>query len=701
MKLFFSILFLSVNLKAGEISNYRDFFDAAILEKEGKYEEAFSKYKDLIKKDPDLYVYKQALNLSMSMGKIKESLEYSSYLVEKDSNSAENWYMYANSLWAAGENEKANSAFLKAIELNKEYVDAYYQLSLLNAADKDKAIGYLKKIIELRPDLKPETYMQIAQLYYANKDEKNALDYLKKSAAEDLEYTRPRYYIAEYYENNGDYAKALEEYNAILEQEKNNSELLNHIGEIYLSNLKDQNKAREYFSRSVEVSTKNPQALYWLMVISEQEKKYSEAIEFIKRLNEIMPSPSNYLKMSYCYSALNDLNKAVETLKIARGKFPDDPDIAYFLALGYEDMGKLKESVELLKFAVSKSSESVEARMQLAISCEKLNDVPCFKENFSYIIEKDTANHNALNYLGYSLIDRNMELDKAIDMVKKALSYDPDNPAYLDSLAWGYYRKGDYKEALAAILKSIEKMDYDSIVWEHLGHIYLKLGDFDNAWFSFQLSNDLNNQEKNIKLAYDLKDKVNFQKAIERYFSLISLKKASFVSNGELSIKFSGRRISADMVISNKPGEYFFVSILDPLMSPMWSVKYTTSSVHYSNISGDLAYGEYLNLTLNRISDLLKDIYGGGIYDLPYGNIKNRVLEDGDYKIKLNKDKNRIESIVYKKGGEKIKVYFKNYDFISNYLFPVEVVVKSDKLTFTIKLPKNKIEVKNINKLAL
>jgi tetratricopeptide (TPR) repeat protein len=327
--------------------------------------------------------------------------------------------------------------------------------------------------------------------------------------------------------------------------------------------------------------------------------------------------------------------------------------------------------------------------------------VPCFKENFSYIIEKDTANHNALNYLGYSLIDRNMELDKAIDMVKKALSYDPDNPAYLDSLAWGYYRKGDYKEALAAILKSIEKMDYDSIVWEHLGHIYLKLGDFDNAWFSFQLSNDLNNQEKNIKLAYDLKDKVNFQKAIERYFSLISLKKASFVSNGELSIKFSGRRISADMVISNKPGEYFFVSILDPLMSPMWSVKYTTSSVHYSNISGDLAYGEYLNLTLNRISDLLKDIYGGGIYDLPYGNIKNRVLENGDYKIKLNKDKNRIESIVYKKGGEKIKVYFKNYDFISNYLFPVEVVIKSDKLTFTIKLPKNKIEVKNINKLAL
>ncbi len=53
-----------------------------------------------------------------------------------------------------------------------------------------------------------------------------------------------------------------------------------------------------------------------------------------------------------------------------------------------------------------------------------------------------------LNYLGYLLIDHDMDVQRGIELVKKALSKEPDSGYYLDSLAWGYYKQGKCKEAL-------------------------------------------------------------------------------------------------------------------------------------------------------------------------------------------------------------------------------------------------------------
>lgn len=53
-----------------------------------------------------------------------------------------------------------------------------------------------------------------------------------------------------------------------------------------------------------------------------------------------------------------------------------------------------------------------------------------------------------LNYLGYLLIDHDIDVLKGIDYVRRALLVDNESPFYLDSLAWGYYKQGKCKEAL-------------------------------------------------------------------------------------------------------------------------------------------------------------------------------------------------------------------------------------------------------------
>jgi len=71
------------------------------------------------------------------------------------------------------------------------------------------------------------------------------------------------------------------------------------------------------------------------------------------------------------------------------------------------------------------------------------------------------------NYLGYLLIDYNIDIDKGVDYVKKALVKDPKSPFYLDSLAWGQYKQKKCKEAFETIKLALDGAKDDPTVKEH------------------------------------------------------------------------------------------------------------------------------------------------------------------------------------------------------------------------------------------
>ncbi|MDR3347713.1 MAG: hypothetical protein LBN32_03770 [Helicobacteraceae bacterium] len=82
---------------------------------------------------------------------------------------------------------------------------------------------------------------------------------------------------------------------------------------------------------------------------------------------------------------------------------------------------------------------------------------------------KNSPNHIYLNYLGYLLIDHDKDVKRGIELVKRALIEEPNNLFYTDSLAWGYYRTGQYDEAFKLIKKVKEaiKEPYDPTINEH------------------------------------------------------------------------------------------------------------------------------------------------------------------------------------------------------------------------------------------
>ena len=87
----------------------------------------------------------------------------------------------------------------------------------------------------------------------------------------------------------------------------------------------------------------------------------------------------------------------------------------------------------------------------------------------------------ALNFLGYSLAERKVRLEEALEMIERALELDEWNGAYLDSLGWVYYQLGRHAAAREPLERAARELPRDPTVLEHLGDLYLTLGEREKA----------------------------------------------------------------------------------------------------------------------------------------------------------------------------------------------------------------------------
>jgi len=101
-------------------------------------------------------------------------------------------------------------------------------------------------------------------------------------------------------------------------------------------------------------------------------------------------------------------------------------------------------------------------------------------------------------------VDRGQHLEEAGDMIKKALELDPQNGAYLDSLGWFYYKRGEYGKALSELLHAVELLKpEDPVVFEHVGDTYLALGNPAQAINMWQKALALDPQNRDLAAKID------------------------------------------------------------------------------------------------------------------------------------------------------------------------------------------------------
>ncbi|HEX6959112.1 MAG TPA: tetratricopeptide repeat protein [Ferrovibrio sp.] len=91
-----------------------------------------------------------------------------------------------------------------------------------------------------------------------------------------------------------------------------------------------------------------------------------------------------------------------------------------------------------------------------------------------------------LNYLGYSWIDRNVNIERGTQMIERAVALRPNDGAVVDSLGWALYRQGRYAEAVVQLERAVELKGGDAVITDHLGDAYWRVGREEEARFQWR-----------------------------------------------------------------------------------------------------------------------------------------------------------------------------------------------------------------------
>ncbi len=213
--------------------------------------------------------------------------------------------------------------------------------------------------------------------------------------------------------------------------------------------LGDMAEAGRRFGSLLSSQTAAPEAFFYLSSIAEREGRTDLALEGYSRLAE---AGAGLIVRGRAARLLMKRDERAEAFRLldehASKVRADSLDVEFAKATLLEDVGKPTEAVALLQLALERFPDHPGLRYQIALVQDKAGLTKDSVRGFEGLLKERPADSNVLNALGYSLADRNQKLPRAETLIRKALETSPDNPAYLDSLGWVRFRRGDVPGAL-------------------------------------------------------------------------------------------------------------------------------------------------------------------------------------------------------------------------------------------------------------
>ena len=191
-------------------------------------------------------------------------------------------------------------------------------------------------------------------------------------------------------------------------------------------------------------------------------------------------------------SAINILDPISET-------FSNIFSIQYILGLCYSRIKMSDEAISFYNRALIIRPNSINVLHSIAILYDEIGEWVKSDKIYDQLIKNNPNDAQAYNNYAYSLVERNKDLQRALSYAKKAVKLEPENPSYLDTIGWAYYKMNDIKKARAFIEQSIEIEGDNSVVLEHLGDILMKSNDSAKALVLYKKAYGLDKENPQLK----------------------------------------------------------------------------------------------------------------------------------------------------------------------------------------------------------
>jgi tetratricopeptide (TPR) repeat protein len=225
--------------------------------------------------------------------------------------------------------------------------------------------------------------------------------------------------------------------------------------------------------------------------ILEEQGRHDAAIEAYRAVPKEAPlSWQARLSLADLLDRRERTDEAIVLLKDMTAERPGQVDAPMQLGNIYRIHQRFPEAAEAYDIAVSRLGNPTADRWALfyfrGIAYERSGQWQKAEADFLKALELSPDHPYVLNYLAYSWIEQGVNYDKALEMLKHAVTLRPDDGFIIDSLGWVYYRLGKYDLAVQQLERANELLPTDPVLNDHLGDAYWRVGRHNEARFQWR-----------------------------------------------------------------------------------------------------------------------------------------------------------------------------------------------------------------------
>jgi predicted Zn-dependent protease len=494
--------------------------DAKMRIEMGSYDEAMLILRKLVAREPGCNAAKYEISRLMQ----KQGMNDSAIVMARqaaDGDQKNVWYQrhLASLYQSTHRTAELVKLWERIVANNPDVIDYYYEWSnacLMNNDGKG-AIAVLNRI-EKKVGITQPVSLQKAKIWTYLKREDKALEEMEslvKAMPHDSDLNGA---LADSYMSAGQYDKAKECYDRLLETDPDNEYVHISLAEYYKA-IKQPRKAYEELKKGMaqkNLSTSNKLQILTNFYNSEEFYGIYSAYTF-DLLETVMQEADDSTSYAAFYGDVlmrkREYGKAAQQFRLALTKdssnyevwealliselsseadtamlasharrasklFPLHPLPYYMQAIVEHDNHNYERAIELAsrceKMGFDKGYLEVETYSLLAACYNAMDDSRCL-EYYQRILAMRPNDIPTLNSYAYRLAIEEKELEKAEQMSRRTLQAEPDNPYYLDTYGWILHKMGRDEEAMKYIERSMQRDEESEEVKEHWEEVRRKL----------------------------------------------------------------------------------------------------------------------------------------------------------------------------------------------------------------------------------
>ena len=356
---------------------------------------------------------------------------------------------------------------------------AGFNTGLDDASIAALSLAAADKALEIRPDWDRAALLKAELINKSSPDE--AIRYLREFVASQPDSRPAAGALAQFYVERKRYGDARAVMQALWDKDKASRDLEFAVATITLQ-MKDYAEAERLFKDLKAAGYGEPGAIQlYLAQVAEETKRYPEAIEHYRAVEE---GDRAWLAKLRVGALLGKLGRTDE----AKRWFADLPAVTIDQrvqtrqgeAQMLRESGDVAGSYALLSKSVNEFPDSPDLIYDLALVAERMNRIDEAEARLTKLVELKPDDAQALNALGYTLVDRTPRTSEGYALIEKAHKLSPGDPFILDSMGWALFRLGRLDEAVTYLKRALAERP-DAEIAAHLGEVLWMKGDRDSA----------------------------------------------------------------------------------------------------------------------------------------------------------------------------------------------------------------------------